>query len=116
MSVEQKEETIHSLQVTLQRSQNLELILRFRIDDKNVKEIEKKNKKLSKQIDKLIVEAMQNWLLDAQDVAKEIKKANTNLQRAITSVKNRKKEAESIVKALGFVDDVLSIATSLLAV
>ena len=116
MNGEQKEETIHSLQVALQRSQNLELTLRFRRDNENVKEIEKRNIKLRKQIDKLIVEAMQDWLVDAQDVTKEIKKSNMNLQRAITSVKKKKEEAENIVKALGLVDDVLSIATSLLAV
>ena len=116
MSTEQKEDPIHSLQVSFQRSQKLELVLRFRGDDENVKKIEKKNKNLSKLIDKLIIEAMQDWLVDAKEVEKKIKNANTNLQRAITSVKQKKNEAENIVKALGLIDDVISIATSLLAV
>ena len=69
----EKKETIHSLNITLQRSQDLELTLRFRRDDENAKTFEKKNKKLSKRIDKLIKEAMQDWLADAQEVTKQIK-------------------------------------------
>ena len=107
-----KEEIIHSLQVTLQRSQNLELNLRFR-NNKNAQEIADKNKILSQQIDKLIVEAMQNWLVNAKKTTNNIKKINTDLQRAITNVRKQKKEAENIVKAIGLVDDVISIATSL---
>lgn len=115
MSDEHKEDAIQNLLVTLQRSQNLELNLRFRNDIENVKEIAKKNKQLNKQIDKLIVEAMQEWLVDAQVITNKVKKANTNLQRAITNVKKKKKVAQNIVKAIGLVDDVLSIGKSLLA-
>ena len=113
---QKKEETIHSLQVTLQHSQNLETILRFQKNDENVKKIADRNKNLSQQIDKLIVEMMQNWLADAQDATKKIKEANMNLQQAIANVNKKKNKAKNIVKAIGLVDDVISIATSLLPV
>ncbi|WP_052417423.1 hypothetical protein [Cellvibrio mixtus] len=109
-----KTDAIHSMQVTLQRCQNLELILRFQEDSTNASLLGAKNKALRKQIDKLIIEAMKDWLEDAQEVTTKIKNANKNLQISITNVKNKKQKGENIVKALGLIDDVISIATSLL--
>ncbi len=111
-----KTEAIQSMQVTLQRCQNLELMLRFRGDNDNASVLGAKNKVLRKQIDKLIIEAMKDWLKDAQEITTNIKNANKNLQISITNVKNKKQEGENIVKALGLIDDVISIATSLLPI
>lgn len=116
MSDPKKEDAIHSMQLTLQRSQKLEFRLRFEGDSVNASALETKNKELRRQIDKLIVKAIENWLKDAQVVTNDIKRANTDLQRAITNVKNKKQEADNIVKALGLVDDVISIAKSLLLI
>lgn len=111
-----KTEAIQSMQVTLQRCQNLELIVRFRGDVHSASQIGAKNKVLRKQIDNLIIEAMKDWLKDAQEVTANIKTANKALQTSITNVKNKKAAGENIVKALGLVDDVISIAASLLPI
>jgi seryl-tRNA synthetase len=114
MSFDEKMKAIHSFQVCLQRSQKLEMILRFRKNTDKVKEIEEKNKNLTKKIDKLIIEIMIEWLMNAQETTINIKKINTNIERSITQIKKKKKEAENIVKAIGFIDDVINIASKLL--
>lgn len=109
-----KENAIDSMQITLHRSRNLALEFRFYGDDTSALKLEKKNKELSKLIDKLIIAAVENWLLDAKKVTANIKKSNTSLQRSITSIKKKKNIGDNLVKALGLVDDVISIAKTLL--
>ena len=115
MSDNPKAEAIRAMNSTYQRGQDLEFELIFTGEQEAAKDTNKSNKTLSDEIDKLIVDAMKSWLKDANQVTKDVKKANASLQSAITAIKNTKKKGENIVKAVGLIDDVASIAKSLLA-
>jgi len=115
MSYTEKLETIQSLQTCLQRSRDSCFILMFKGETEEVKKFQDKNEALNDEINRLITEAMLDWTKEANAVTEQVKKANATLQRAITGIKKQQKEAENIAKAFGIVDDVLSIARTLLS-
>lgn len=105
---------IHKLQICLQRSQNLEFLLRFNGDENNADLCQKKNIKLKNQIDDLIQEAMNTWLLNANKDIEKINISNLKLKKAINDIENNINVANNIVEAIGHIDDVIKIATKLL--
>ena len=71
-------------------------------------------KKVEKQSDLLAAAMIDVWLGEMMMVDKSLKNANANLQRAITKIKKNVDTAQNIIKAVGLIDDVISIAKSLL--
>ena len=114
MTNDDKEVTIQKLLIAQQRLQSLVLIFNLREDEEKSSQVQGKLDELSEQIDILIVEAMQDWLADAKTVIEDISTANSNMRKAITNIRNDKKEADSFIKVIGFIDDILLIARSFL--
>lgn len=114
MTNDDKEVTIQKLLIAQQRLQSLVLIFNLREDEEKSSQVQGKLDELSEQIDILIVEAMQDWLADAKTVIEDISTANSNMRKAITNIRNDKKEADNFIKVIGFIDDILLIARSFL--
>ena len=108
-----KEEIIQRLLVTKQKaiSMKVRLLLRDKKDD--AKKVRKKSRALSRQIDKLLGQVMDEWQDQGTKIIKEIKTVNSALQKSITNIKKNVKTAQNIVKAIGLIDDAIAIAKRL---
>lgn len=110
-----KEEIIDRLLVTKQKSNRLEMTLRFKGQVNEANEVQKKTKKLNKQIDILLGQLIDEWLADSRGVIKDLVQGNANLQRSLAKIKRGVQTAQNLVKALGFIDDAIVIASKFVA-
>lgn len=116
ISITKKEDLIDGLQTTLGKGQKLEIRLRLTGEGASADEVAKRNRALSKKIDRLIRDAMNEWTGGAAAFEKEIKSSNRRLQAAIRDIKKKIKVAENVVKALGYIDDAIQVAAKIAAV
>jgi len=112
-----KEELIQGLLVTKQRANILEVRLLLRGETgEEAKKVAEKSKALTRQIDKLLGQVMDEWQGQAAKIIKDIKTANAALQRSITNIRKKVQTAQNIVKAIGLIDEVITIAKGLTSI
>ena len=102
------------LDTTWGKSRDLSRKLRMMGNMTEADNVKKLYKKVEKQSDVLAAAMIDVWLGEMVVVDKSLKNANANLQRAITKIKKNVDTAQNIIKAVGLIDDVISIAKSLL--
>ena len=102
------------LDTTWGKSRELSRKLRMMGNITEADNVKKLYKKVEKQSDVLAAAMIDVWLGEMVVVDKSLKNANANLQRAITKIKKNVDTAQNIIKAVGLIDDVISIAKSLL--
>lgn len=114
MTQTSKEEIIDKLLFTLYRSGKLEarLLVTGEIDKADI--VAEKSDALNQQIKTLIGQVMDEWLGQSTVVIKDIKITSANLQRSITKIKKNVNTAKNIVKAIGLIDDTITIAKKIL--
>ena len=115
LSDDNKDEIINRLNVSLQKIQRLELILRLKGQATEAATLKVKRAELSEQIDKLIGAAMLEWIGAADVITADVKKANASLQQSTRKIRKGIETAKEVVKTLGYVDDVLGVAGKLAA-
>ena len=115
ISRKHKAAIIRGLIVTKQKSHLLELDLKFAAKFADARDQAESSKRLSRQIDRLLGQAMDAWSGRGKTTVTNIKTANASLQRAIREIGKDIRTAQNIVKALGLVDDVVAIAAKLAA-
>ena len=81
----------------------------------DAEKVKTKTNKLSKKVDSLLSALMQDWIGLAKLTIESIKKTNENLQKTIRDINKDVEVAKNIVKAIGYLDDVIMIAANLLA-
>ena len=69
---------------------------------------------LTRLIDELLKRQILDWLDAAADVETRLGQANLGLKKSIQAIKASQAKAKDIVKAIGFIDDALSIGRKLL--
>ena len=57
---------------------------------------------------------MDEWMGTAKTVRERMKNINSGPQATIRDIKNKKRLAENVVKAIGFIDDAVGIAANVL--
>jgi DNA integrity scanning protein DisA with diadenylate cyclase activity len=112
---EDKELIVDKLLITKRKGHNLEIDLMFKEMEADAKKVKTKTNKLSKKVDSLLAALMQDWIGSAKLTIESIKKTNENLQKTIRDIKKDVEVAKNIVKAIGYLDDVIMIAANLLA-
>ena len=115
ISEAKKEEIIDTFLVTKKKGSRLQITLRFQGRKAEADEVGKQNKRLSSSIDKLIAQSMRQWRGSASQIIADRKKGNAKLQASIKDIKVKKKVAENVVKALGYIDDAIETAAKLVA-
>ena len=110
-----KQQIIRKLLVVKQDAHSLEISLRFKGRNKQADELAAKAQKLSEKIDTLLGQVMVEWAVEADEIASDIGQANASLQSSIQEIQNGIDIAQNIVKALGYVDDVVAIAAKIAA-
>ncbi len=91
---------------------DLEFELRL-AKDKTVDQARDRATALYHAISELRVLAWRNWRGQAKDLLDDIHATNTRLRRAIRAVERDMKRADNIVKALGYLDNVIARATAI---
>jgi hypothetical protein len=112
-SDESKRRALRQLSRTKEKAQALEFELRIQGNEEDANEVKKKREKLTGQIDDLLKRSMEAWLMSAAEVEADLNNANTSLQKAIRDIKGKAETAKNVVKAIGFIDDAVSIAGKL---
>lgn len=112
---EDKKQVIRGLLVAKQEAHSVEISLRFKGQNGQADQIAAKAKKLSDAIDTLLGQVMRDWVVETEAVVGDIDQANVSLQSSIQEIQNGINVAQNIVKALGYVDDVVAIAAKIAA-
>jgi hypothetical protein len=115
MSQEEKETVLDRLSITKRNAQKLEIRLHFQGDEDEAAKVRVKSEKLSKKIDKLLAALMTDWMDSSEVTTKSLEKVNRGILRVIEEIKDEIDVAKKVVKALGYLDDAINIATKLLA-
>lgn len=110
-----KQDIISGLLVANQKAHMVETTLRFKGRASEANQISEKTTELSDKIDELLGRVMDEWTGEAEKIDSSISKANASLQKTIRDIQNDLKIAENVVKAVGFVDDVIVIASKIAA-
>ena len=110
ISKNSKEEIIQGLLVTKQKAHALEVRLLLKGKEEEGKKVARKSKALSRQIDILLGQVMDEWQGQGNKIIKDIKSANADLQKSIAEIKRNVKTAQNIVKAIGLIDDAIVMA------
>jgi hypothetical protein len=113
MTEENKQEVITRLLIGKQKAHKLETSLRFKGKGEEADKVAQKASELSNQIDTLLAQVLEDWLGQTDAIIQEVKTANTALQQSIRKIQQGVKTAENLVKALGFLDDLIATATQI---
>ena len=99
-------EKVHALE--------FELLLQGRDDDAAM--VREAGNRVSDEIDRLLKQIMEEWLGEAKDVELELRAKNRSLQASISEIRKKVRTAQNVVKALGYVDDIVAIGAKLLPI
>jgi ubiquinone biosynthesis protein UbiJ len=113
MTEENKQEVIQRLLIGKQKAHILETSLRFKGEGDEADKVAQKASELSNQIDTLLAQVLDDWLGQTDAIIQGIKKSNTSLQQSIRKIQQGVKTTENLVKAIGFLDDLIAIATQI---
>ncbi|MGJ8654498.1 MAG: hypothetical protein ACSHX8_14655 [Opitutaceae bacterium] len=75
--------------------------------------LERRRSRLKLEIDALLRDLYQDWIGDAKSLKGNIDGSNKKLKEAIKDIEKKIKIAQNIVKAVGYIDDVIKVATDL---
>jgi len=109
---EENLKTLNALVATHNKGLKLEVALDLQNEDTSA--TKQANNRLAQKIDKLRGKLDDEWAKDAQDVRKEITSANGQIEKAIKAIVKGIKVAENIVKAVGYIDRAVEVASRLL--
>jgi len=98
------------------QGQRAEILLRSQKKIAEAEALWQGNARLSTEIDIVIGKLMDDWLGDAKSATKHLGAASEGLSVAIAKIKKQEQLAESVVKAVGYIDDAIKIAAKVLAV
>jgi len=97
------------------KGNRLVISLKFADQNADAEKARKKVRTLGRKIDDLLAKAMDEWSINAKTLIAEMRKSNQSLQGDIRDIRKKKNLAQKTIKALGLLDDVISVATDLLA-
>jgi hypothetical protein len=115
MSQEEKEKVLDRLSITKRYAHKLEIRLRFKGDEDRAAKVRARSERLSKKIDKLLAALMTDWMGSSEVTTKSLETMNQDILAVIEEIKDEIDVAKKVVKALGYLDDAINIATKLLA-
>ena len=115
MSLQAKAKMYEQVVNTLARCVKLEAALREKNDDASASQAAAKAAILGS-VAKDLREAIQDdWKQATAAKVAKLKSINSDLQREIASIRRVIQHADRVVKAIGYVDDVIKVAAGLLA-
>ena len=114
ISEQNKLNLIDALERTKSKARRLVLTLRFRNRDTEARQVQRRARKLTRQIDELISAAMEDWLGSAKKINDRLDRTNVKLQSSIRNIQKKKNVEDNVIKALSYLDDAIEIAIDLI--
>ena len=75
--------------------------------------LDRRKARLKLEIDGLLLDLYQDWMGDAQKLKGKLDESNKAVDKAVKDIEQKIQTAENIVKAIGYIDDVIEIAADL---
>jgi len=98
------------------RGKYLKLEFMLKLDDEDATTIEDATARLAGRIEDIRTQLHDRWSGSANRTTAELRKISRRLQKVIRTIDTETDVAESILKAVGYVDDVLRITGRILGV
>ena len=110
---ESKQKVLRRLLKSKEKAHILATSLRFKGRGSDADEVAAKAEELTRQVDRLLIDVMREWLGAADRIEAQLRTANESLQTSIRKINQAVNTASNVVKAIGFIDDTISIAAKL---
>ena len=114
LSQESKLDLVDKLLVAKQKGHRAEMTLRFQGETDSADDAKAANNRLSRKIDRLLGELMDEWSGNARRLQERVSGINARLQAAVRDLRAKKKVVENAVKLVGLLDDATDVAKSVL--
>ena len=113
ISMTKKQEIIQQLLTSKTKAYQAEVKLLLKQRTNEASDVKNHGKELSRKIDNLIAETMSDWIGDADKFIGDVKFINTKIQRSINDINKNVNIAGSVVKLVGFIDEVVEIVNGI---
>ena len=113
-NTDDKNDLLDKLSVCLNRAHWARLTCEARGRSADAAKFDKRISRLQLEIDRLIQELLNDWTGSAAKLKDNLDAANAGLRDAIADIEQSVKTAQNVVKAIGYIDDVLAIAADLI--
>ncbi len=115
MNLPEKVMVYQTVLASLSKGVYLAAVLREQdADEGDITKVEQRNQKLAKAAAKLREGLVKDWIGQAETLRSQIRETNSKLQGQIRQIERQTDIAERIVKALGFLDDIINITKGVL--
>ena len=116
MTISEKNELLDKLSICYNRVNYLKILAEEKKSSPDViTQIDRRKNRLKTEIDMLLRDLYTNWIGDAVQLKKSVDNSNKGLNQCITDIEKDISIAQNIMKALGYVDDVIKLAGGLVS-
>lgn len=104
---------LDKLSVCYNRVNYLKTLCEERKDLESAAKFERRRARLQNEIDWLLRDIYQDWIGESEELKEKLDEANSSVEKAVEDIEKKVKLAGNITKAIGYIDDVVKIATDL---
>ena len=115
MTISEKNVLLDNLSVCYNRVNYLKIKAEEKNQPDTAAQFERRKSRLKNEIDGLLRDLYASWIGDAAQLTTKLTASNKDLNACIADIEKDIKFAENVVKALGYVDDVIKIAADLVS-
>ena len=113
MSAKNRRILIRRLMTSRQKLIDAELFLKIKGKTNKAKKMDKREQTVGKQVKRLKMKIMQDWIKESASDAEELRKKNEKLQRKIRDLKNDVESVNRFTEALKAADEIIGFAAGL---
>jgi len=115
MTATEKNLLLDRLSVCYNRTNYLKIVCEENKALDEAAQFDRRKARLRIEIDGLLRDLYHNWIGDAQTLKGKLDDSNRALDKCISNIEADIKTAENIVKAIGYVDNIIKVAVDLVA-
>jgi len=115
MTQAEKNELLDKLSVCYNRVNYLKLLCDEANKPDEAAQFDRRKARLKVEIDGLLRDLYENWIGNANSLKTSLQNSNNGVEASIKEIEGDIKVAENIVKAIGYIDDVIKVAAALFA-
>ncbi len=113
--IEAKLDVLAAMNTTLGKLTNVQIRLQLAGEDALAEQIDTKRKALLKEIETLQGRVAEQWTVNAETIAEELRVANSKVQTRIRSIQKRVHVADNAIKIIARIDDAIDFVKRVVA-
>lgn len=113
MTISEKNDLLDSLSICYNRVNYLKVLAEEKNDSDTASQLDRRKSRLKTEIDGLLQDLYADWIGDAASLKNNIDDNNKKLNDCIADIEKDITIADNIVKAVGYVDQVITLAAGL---